>query len=486
MSAKRQPSIRQAAMIQFVSKASNVVVQIAVVMVLARLVTPGEFGLMAIVTVFTSFFVLVSDMGLSTGIVQYPELDSDDLSGLFLFSAIVSVVLAVLFALLSFPVSALFGAGQLRELFLFAAVGVFFAALNSVPNGILRREKRFFAMGIRLVAVNVATGGAAVALALAGAGCYALVAQFVLSCALSFAWNMVLSGLRVRRVPMLKPLKVVFGFSAFQLAHGFVNYFSRNMDNLLVGLFFGSTTLGLYDKAYRLSTYPVGAFNSVIASVLHPFLAEYRDDSGEIYRRFLKLIKGLFAIGVFVSACCVAASDEVMVVAFGGQWSGAGVLFMALVASAMFQVVSSMTGPVFQSLGRTREMFLTAVANTAIALAAILCGVASGDVVVLACLVSLSYFLNPIATFYLLVAHAFCMPIAPFVREMLPQLAVAAIMLAAGVAVRVLVDWCALPFWPVVPLVAKSGVCAAGYAALLAATGQWRYVQMLIVRGGAG
>jgi len=485
MSANRQPSIRQAAMIQFASKASNVVVQIVVSMVLARLVTPGEFGLMAIVTVFTSFFVLVSDMGLSTGIVQYSELDADDLSGLFLFSAVVSVVLAVLFALLSFPVSALFSAGQLREMLLLAAVGVLFAALNSVPNGVLRREKRFLAMGVRLVAVNVATGGAAVVLALAGAGCYALVAQFVLSCALSFVWNMALSGVRVRRVPMLKPLKVVFGFSAFQLAHGFVNYFSRNMDNLLAGLFFGSATLGLYDKAYRLSTYPVSAFNSVVASVLHPFLAEYRDDSGEIYRRFLKLTKGLFVIGVFVSACCVAASDEIIVVAFGDQWSEAGVLFMALAASTMFQIVSSMTGPVFQSLGRTREAFLTAVVNTAITLAAILCGVASGDVVVLACLVSVSYFLNPIATFYLLVARAFRMPIAPFVREMLPQLVVAAIMLVAGVGVRVLVDWCALPFWPFAPLVAKLGLCTVGYAVLLAVTGQWRYAWALIVRGSA-
>ena len=484
----RQLTIRQAAAVQFASKYSNVAVQLVIAMVLARLVTPEEFGLVAVVTVFTNFFALLCDMGLSVGVVQHRELGDEELSGLFLFSAGLAVALAVLFALVGLPAGLLFGGSEagsdggasLRSLFAASSPGVFFAALNAVPNGILRRQKRFLAIGVRLVAVNLVTGCAAVAMAFAGAGCYALVAQFVLSCALSFAWNFALSGLRVRRAPVLGPLRAVWGFSSFQMAHGFVNYFCRNMDNLLVGLAFGNAALGFYDKAYRVSGYPVSGFTSVVASVLHPYLADYRDQPEQIYRRFVDLTRAVFAVGVLASACLAAAPGEVVAVLFGEQWGDAAPLLRALSVSVMFQMVTSLTGAVFQSLGATREMFLSAVVNTALTLCAVGVGVASGSVAVLAALVSAAYCLNPLATFYYLVVRAFYRPLGGFARTMAPQLAVAGVMLAVAWCADAAVGAASLPCWPVVPLLSKVGICCVCYAAILAATGQWRYLRVIV------
>lgn len=475
-------SIRQAAAVQFASKYSNVAVQLVITMVLARLVTPEEFGVVAMLAVFTNFFALLSDMGVSSGIVQYKELDDRDMSGLFLFSVALAFALAVLFAAISVPAAAAFGEEALPPLFALASIGVFFATLNSVPNGMLLREKRFVAIGLRLVVVNAVTGSIAIAMAFAGAGCYALVSQFVLSSVFVFVWSFAASGLRVRRTPVLEPLRTIFGFSAYQAAHGFVNYFSRNMDNLLVGLAFGSSALGFYDKAYRLSTYPVSGFTSVVSSVLHPYLSDWQDRPAEIYARFVDLTRSIFAVGVLVSALGVAASDEAVLVLFGDQWSSSGPLFMALSVSVMFQMVTSLTGSVFQSLGRTREMFLSTVVNTAITVVVIALGVASRDLFVLASLVSLSYCLNPVATYYFLVSRAFRMSLRDFARAMAPQLAVAAAMLALAIAVRLLAPVVVLSFDSIVPLVAKALVISAAYAALLAVTGQYRHLRTLFRR----
>ena len=512
----RQLSIRQAAAVQFASKYSNIAVQLVISMVLARLVTPAEFGIVALVTVFTSFFALLSDMGISAGIVQHKELDDADLSGLFLFSVGLAVALAALFALLSIPAGVVYdgleaGRGQgdlLRSLFLVSSAGMFFSALNTVPDGILRRQKRFLAIGIRLVVVNLVTGCVAIAMAFAGAGCYALVAQFVLSSVLVFLCNFVLSGLRVRRVSVMRPLKAVWGFSSFQFAHGFVTYFCRNLDNLLVGTFFGSAALGFYNKAYRLSTYPVAGFTSVVASVLHPYLSDRQDRPDEIYDRFVRLTQGVFVVGIAVSACLVAAPDETVEVLFGEQWGASAPLLCALAVSVMFQMCTSLTGAIFQSLGATRDMFMSTVVNTAITVVAICLGVASGDLLVLAVLVSASFCVNPIATYYYLVPRAFGRPLGAFARTIAPQLVVAVAMMV----VAFVLQWASGPtgtlgtfasveafeqvalsvqlgtatqlgvgfFAALAMLLLKVVACLAVYAFLLAVTGQWRHLRVFV------
>ena len=400
---------------------------------------------------------------------------------LFLFSVGAAGVLALLFALLSVPVSIIYGDALLRPMFLAGSIGVFFSTLNSVPNGVMLREKRFASIGVRLIVVNTVTGVGAIALAFLGAGTFALVAQSVASSALVFVWNLSASGVRLRRVPVLGPLRAVLGSSGFQAAHGFVNYFSRNMDNLLVGLAFGSAMLGLYNKAYGLSTYPITMFTSVVASVLHPYLSDWRDEPGRIYERFVGLAHAVFAVGILVSACCVACADELVAVMYGGQWAGSAPLFRALSVSVMFQMVTSLTGSVFQSLGDTRDMFRSAVVNTAVTLVAICVGVASGSLLVLAVLVSAAYCVNPVATFWYL-GKAFGRPARDFASEFSAQLGVAAAMLAAGVCTHAGLTACVPGGALAVLLVVKVVCCFAVYAVLLVATGQWRYVSMLARR----
>lgn len=171
---------------QFGSKYVSMGAQLVITAVLARLISPGDFGLMAIVTVFTGLFSLLSDMGVGTAIVQYRDLTERDYGGLFAFSALLAAGLSLAFCAASPFIAAVYGDARLVPLCLASAPALLFSTLNMVPNGLMLKELRFAAIGVRLVAATVVSGGVAIAASALGAGCYALVLQTVLSAAVVF------------------------------------------------------------------------------------------------------------------------------------------------------------------------------------------------------------------------------------------------------------------------------------------------------------
>lgn len=421
-------SIKKAALLQLGSKYVGVIVQLLLTVVLARLLTPTEFGLVATVTVFTNFFAILSDLGVSVGIVQYRDLTDDDISGLLLFSILLGVILCLIFCLLAFPISLLYSDSALIGLCLFSSISIVFATANAVPNGVLLREKRFLAISARYIVVSVISCIVAIGLAFAGLGAYALAANTVFTAVCTFAWNLKASGVKIKRAPMLAPLKRIGRYSGFQALSSIVNYFSRNLDNLLTGLVFGQATLGFYDKAYKLTTYPNTYLTGVISSILQPYLSEHQDNKEIIWDKFIRLTKLCFALGIGVVAVFLAASSEIVELMYGSQWAASVPMLQIIGVSVAFQMCTSMTGAVYQSLGATDWAFRSTLVNTAITVLAVIVGVLSKDIIVLCVCVSLAFCVNPVATYWYLVKKAFGREVAEFVGPF-KRLALVAIVL---------------------------------------------------------
>lgn len=212
---RRGLTIRQAATIQFASRYSSFAVQFVIAMILARLITPEEFGVVAVIAVFTHFFSLVSDMGVSAGIVQHKDLDNRDISGLMLFSILVGVGLAAFFCLVTPVISAAYEMPQLTPLGCLVPLSLMLNTFAAVPNGVMLRDKRFLSRGILQLSGNCAAGIFAIVLAFAGAGCYALVSQSIVSALIMFAGGLFLSRIRFCRVLLLAPVKKSFHFRYF-------------------------------------------------------------------------------------------------------------------------------------------------------------------------------------------------------------------------------------------------------------------------------
>ena len=390
---KKKPSMLGAAGIQFASRYANVAIQLVLTAVLARLLTPEEFGTVAIVTVFTSFFSIFADLGISPAIVQFPDLEEKDINALFTFSIILAVALATLFCLLSYPISLIYRTGQLIPLCCFASLAILFNTLNMVPNGLMLRNKQFVSIGARLITATLISGAVGISLAFVGMGCYALIAQSVSTALVVFTWNYVRSGIHPGGKGILPTLKRIAKFSGFQAAFQFVNYFSRNLDNLLTGALMGPADLGQYDKAYKLMQMPNTYLSGIFASVLQPYLARYSHRPDRIYEFWLRMSKFLALIGIWASIISFFCGGEIIELFYGPQWKPAIDAFRMLSLSIAFQMVNSTGGAILQSIEHTDYLFKSGIIDACISASLIIIGtVVFGRIDALGLCVSIAYF----------------------------------------------------------------------------------------------
>ncbi|WP_416338029.1 oligosaccharide flippase family protein, partial [Ligilactobacillus salivarius] len=308
------------------------------------------------------------------------------------------------------------------------SISLFFNALNMVPNGILNRDKKFVTIAVRTVIVYVLSAVLTIILAFLGARYYALVAQAIFSAMFTFIWNVITTKPKFVIKYDNSGLKKVASYSIFQFAFNLLNYFSRNLDNLLAGRFIGSTQLGYYNKAYTLMQYPVSNLSGIITPVLHPILSDYQNSKEILYQKYMTILKLLMAIGVWAEAICIFAAPEIIHIMYGSNWGNSIICFKLLAISIATQMMSSSAGAAFQALGNTRLMFMQGCINTAITVLSILVGIFSGKTIyTLALWVSISFIVNFIISYFFLVVFAFKKQFRKFLFELTPYIIIGVI-----------------------------------------------------------
>lgn len=472
---KSANSIKVAAVIQFGSKYVNVAVQMVITMVLARLLTPQEYGVMAVVTVFIGLFSIISNIGIGSAVVQYRELENEDFEALFTFTILLGVVLSILFAVLGIPVSLFYGNEEYVSLMTFAALSVFFQAANMVPNGLLIRNRMFLASGVRLVATSVLGGAVAVVLALSGWGVYALVVNTVLQSALNLIWNLAASSIRRLRFTMRGPLRLVGRFASFQFLAQVVQYFARNLDTILIGAVFGSTPLGYYDKAYKLAKYPIDFVPSTIQPVLKSFFATINEDKDKIYELYFKVEKALSLLGAFVSVLCFFSAEELVLLFFGSQWGDSVPIFQALSVSIVFQMVNFPAASVLESVKRTDYLLGLIGISAGLLLALMVVGLLSGSMVVCAWMISFGFILYTPFVWLFVVRKALGKSIVQHLKGFVPEIIGTVL---AGLALAVLCRFLSLGL--ISSFVVKLLVAALIYGTAMVLMGQAKYIKMIL------
>ena len=421
-------SIKRAAIISFIARYSNVLVQLIINAILARLLTPDDYGIVAIITVFISFFTIIADMGVGPAIIQHKDLSKREISDIFIFTVLTAVVISIVFGIFSYPLSIFYGNKVYITLGLILSVAVFFNILNIVPNSLLLKNKQFKSLGIRTIWITVLGGILTIFLALKGAKYYALVINSVFIGFITFITNFYCSEIKIYWGFKLESIKKIKSYSTYQFGFNFINYFSRNLDNLLIGKFLGQVPLGYYDKAYKLMLYPVQNLTSVITPVLHPILSEHQKDKEYIYERYIIIVKILSLVGLFFGVYCFFAAKEVMLIIFGWQWVDSIPAFTILSLSIWPQVVTSSTGAIFQSLGATKELFKCGLITTGINVSLIITGLIMGRIEFVAVGVVISYAFSFIIAYKILVGTIFRKSFLAYLKSFIPHIAIAIIM----------------------------------------------------------
>lgn len=470
-------SIKNAVYLNAAARYSTLVLRLLFNAALARILVPEDFGVVAVAMVFTTFFSLLSDMGLGAGIIQNKELSRDDIGSIFAFSLRLGLVLMGAFALLSFPMAHFYGNQALVPVGMLLSIQLFFNTLNVVPNALLLKQKEFKKVALRILCACLTSGTVGIVLALLGLKYYALAVQAILDALFIFGWNYFSTRPPMARKPSRASLEKIRSYSSYLFGFNLVNYFARNLDNLLIGKYMGAAQLGYYDKSYKLMLYPVNNLTHVITPVLHPILSEHQDDKAYIYEKYRQVVKVLSLLGAFITPFFWFASEEIIPILYGKQWLPAIPCLQWMALAMWAQMILSSAGTIFQSLGDTRRLLWSGSMNAVLVVVFIIAGLVEGSIVAVARNVAIAYNLQFVATFYILVHLSFGFRTREFLKGLLPDLCVMAAVALAGYGCT---------FLPALPLVgsfaAKSALMGATYLLALVLTRQFKPLLGLLFR----
>ena len=338
------------------AEATRFFLRMGSVAVLARLLTPQDYGLIAMVTAVTGFVMMFKDMGLSMATVQRAKVNHAQISTLFWFNVLLSLGLMLVTAALAPAIAWFYGESRLVWITLALAGAFIFGGLTFQHQALLRRQMRFGSLGFIQIMSMLAGIITAIIASFYGAGYWALVLMeltmamtIVIGVWIACPWR---PGLPIRR----SGVRSMLAFGGNLTGFNFLNYFARNADNVLIGKFCGSGPLGLYSKAYGLLMLPIQQIRGPISSVATPALSRLQGDP-ERYRRYYYRAVNLVAyITMPLVAVMAALSGQIIRIVLGQQWTGAANIFKVLAFAAIFQPVIGTTGWVYISLGQTKRM----------------------------------------------------------------------------------------------------------------------------------
>jgi teichuronic acid exporter len=404
---KNSKSIIKDSIMLIIGKYSVVVITVIQTIIMSRLLSPEDFGVVAVVNIFASFFTLISNMGIGPAIIQNKSLDKIDLNSIFSVTVISGFLLGLVFIILSFPLSRFFSNESYIIIGYLLSISLFFNTINIVPASLKLKDKKFRLVAVRTTMITLISSIISIYLAYIGFSYFSIVINSILISILSFIWNMINSNLRIRLKINTSSIKKIFSFSINQYAFTIANYFSRNLDNILIARFISQVDLGYYNRSYSLMLYPVSNIAHAITPVLHPILSNYEDQKIKMYSKYVKLIQFISIIGVFVTVFSFIASREIILIFFGNQWVNSIESFKFLSISIWPQLLISTSGSIYQSLNKTKLLLYAGLFGIFTNILLISFSIFSKDINVVALFVSISQYLIFFHGFYILITHAF-------------------------------------------------------------------------------
>ncbi len=373
----KRNSVRGAAA-TFVGQITRFVLQFGSQILLARLLLPAEFGLVAMIGPVLSFVAIFTDLGLTQATVQRPSITQAELSALFWINVGVSAALALLVAL-SAPLIALFyNEPRLTEVVACLAVLLVLGGLSAQHVAVMNRHMRFGPLAVMDVACTMLSVVAGLTAAWFGLSYWSLVVMQAVNSLtiLVLAWSG--SGWRPSRPRRVPGVLRLLQFGGHLTVYNLVNYLGANLDSILIGKLGGSAALGLYDRAFKLVAAPIWTISLPLARVAVSLLSRLQGADQRYRRAYLQMLQMLLLITVPAVAFTVAAAGTLVPWLLGPAWVAASPIVMWLAVATGFAPLSISAYWLFVSQDRAGEQMIYAGLRTAAAICALLAGLPWG------------------------------------------------------------------------------------------------------------
>jgi len=368
------------------AQGAKFVLNLTAAAVLARLLTPREFGLVGMVLAITGLVGLFKELGLSTATVQRDIITQQQVSNLFWINVFVSGFLTVISFGLAPLMASFYHDPRVTGIMMVLSLSFLLTGSAVQHQALLTRQMRFRAIAVIEVISMLVGFVSACWLAKRGFGYWALVAQQVVTAATSFVLTWHTSGWRPDRPKGNSGVRPMLSFGAHLTIADFVGLLLMNSDSILIGRVFGAEPLGLYTRASVLLARPLQQISMPINAVITPVLSRLVSDSERYRRTFIRTYDTLALIFFSFAALCLALARPLVLVILGPKWSGVIPLFSAFAIVAVSAPLAEVALWLFQSQGRGREQLYNHALGGSVTLAAYVIGLHWGPLGVIVAL----------------------------------------------------------------------------------------------------
>jgi len=330
------------------------ILQIVIFAILARLLTPSEFGLVAVANIVTDFVTGLATMGVSQALVQKKNLTPIIVRAAFTSSLLVGALSTGAVYLLSWPIAGLMNAPGVTPLIQALSVTFFIRSLSLVPLGLASRGKKFKLLGLRqVVSYTIGYGIVGVFAAYRGCGAWSLI--FAQVSQASVITILMFSSVRFESRFTLDRAahKAIAGFGSGYSFARILNSLANQADRMVVGVFLPLPLVGVYSRALQIARYPALIFGQVIEDVLFPSFSGIQGETGRLGEAYTKAIGSISIIMTPISVFVILASQQICAVLLGAAWGDAPQIVAIMAAVLIFRSAQRVTSAVLRALGRS-------------------------------------------------------------------------------------------------------------------------------------
>lgn len=342
--------------------------------VLARLLKPSDFGLMAMVAVFANMFVLLNDPGLSAAIIQKQDVTEEHLSSAFWANLLEGFVITVLFLALAPLIARFYSKSELTPIIMVLSIMFTVSSVGMIQSALFSKRMDFRTLAIVEITASILAGAVAIVLAAYGFGVWSLVAQALASTSIMTVSLFTISGWKPKFMFRWPPFRELLSYGLHLMGFNFVNYFIRNLDNMLIGKFLGAVQLGFYDIAYRLLLFPLGSVSQVIGQVMFPALSVIQDDKKAVCFAYTRATRYIGTISFPLMAGLAVLAPQFVRVALGLKWGRSIFLIQILALVGLVQSITTTVGWLYMSQGRTATLLRFGLSVAPVYIAAFVIG----------------------------------------------------------------------------------------------------------------
>lgn len=333
----------------------SMALQIGTTLILARLLSPADYGLQAMVLTLTGFFSLFKDAGLSVATVQREHLTHEQISTLFWINLVLGTILTAMVAAMGPLLVAFYKDPRLLWLTVASSTVFLFNSLAVQHRALLDRSMRFTVSA--KIDILCATIGSVIAVSMAMLGCgyWSLIGQNISLPIIGTAAVWIVMPWLPGRPRWSQEMRSMVRFGGTVTLNSLVVYLGYNTEKILLGRFWGAGPLGIYGRAYQLANLPVQQLSGSVGVVAFPVLARMQNDPSRLRRSYLKFHSVVVSLTVPVVISCTLFADEIVRTMLGPKWAGTAIVLRLLSPTVLIFALMNPLSWLLRATGRVER-----------------------------------------------------------------------------------------------------------------------------------